>query len=342
MNKFINLTDASSSLYKELIDTIIEYCDVLYELSTINFTKKISTMIDLTNNRIAIGYYNGGISIYNLENGTQIVNALEEYTSEKNYITSMCQFNDNIVGCTFSNNDKMLLWDFENNSETKLSFSCKPSDNLINLDHTLFAIITAKSDKNSTCIISSTECRANLRWFNNCSYCAKFDNLLIVGDWMYIKIYNMGDLFDEVKKIILNMYPTKIVPIDSNNYIIAKTDNEKSNSIEIIDTNDRLGAIDFDIKGAIDDIVYINNRAPGLKFDMNVENILCTDNLVILSNSKVYICDMYGRLLQKIGDKTTKYKKIINSNNKLIIMSDDECNLTIYDSYHNSGKLHDN
>jgi len=330
MDKLINFfLNISSYFHKNIIDIIIQYSDTLFISSSVKFKKKISTIKELTNNRIAIGYYTGGLCIYNLENGTQIINDQKKHN--KSHITSICQINNNVVIYAMLNKYYFILWDFENNLETQINRIVKNhiEKNYVNdltyLENNLITYTIRTSNNNYIMQLVNIITNTKIRSTYNISCFTKNNELIILGIKSSLRRINydiqshniasfmssnLSKVCDEIY-CESGIYPIRIIPIDYNNYIISKTDDQKRNCIGIYNVKAATKNLIMESEKKINDILYINN------------------NIVILSNNKVYIYNTLGELLQIIQHGTIKYMKIINLNNKLII-ADNEFHLITY------------
>jgi hypothetical protein len=324
MNKLYNIfLNLSSCFTRDIINIVIQYSNTLFISLNIKSNKKISAIRELNNNRIAIGFYAGNFCIHNLLDGTRIINNIK-YKSSTNqgiHITSICQIADNIIICALLNKSFLVMWNFENNTEEKINISKKY--NLINDlthlgndligftvhsltgDHAMYVLNyktykTCYIELNVTCFAKNNELIAICKNYSTVRPNINIYNISSFTHNPYLKsmvqIQNEND----------SSYPVKIVLMDNNNYIVVIT---RDNKDYLVITSNKQLIMKSQTK--IDEMLYINN------------------NIIILSNNKVYVYNVIGELLQTIQHHYVKYMKIANLDNKLVI-ADNQCGILIY------------
>lgn len=104
------LTELLHYFPKPLVQIITEYFEIYLDTMCANFSSAVSAILELTANRLALGFDNGVVGVYDLITKTIILNKTPRYVT-----TSLCQLNDNILISGYSNFDELMVWDFKNN-----------------------------------------------------------------------------------------------------------------------------------------------------------------------------------------------------------------------------------
>jgi len=104
-----------------LTSIIFDYSGHYFKFNILtNLTlSKITTIIELTNNRIAIGYGNGTIIIYNLIDKSTITRNLTKkaFNHSITSVSALCQINEETLACGFPGLEYLLIWNFKTNNE---------------------------------------------------------------------------------------------------------------------------------------------------------------------------------------------------------------------------------
>jgi WD40 repeat protein len=110
---------------------------------------KVNTILGLTNNRIATGSTTGFVCIYDLKNNTQITKKIckpiKYKKTLKNYISVLCQVDENTIACGLLKRGYIYIWNFKDDTEKIIKIFGACYNNMIVLNNDLLTFISASS-----------------------------------------------------------------------------------------------------------------------------------------------------------------------------------------------------
>ena len=129
---------------KNLVFIILSYCTPYYEEQIKIVCDYTAIIKELTNNRLAIGLYNGTIHIYDLATKSTIVRNPKSYSNKepwnKDCISAFCQTDENTIVCGMQDHGYILIWNFKNNTEEIIRCAASSTNNIVMLEKDIIAM----------------------------------------------------------------------------------------------------------------------------------------------------------------------------------------------------------
>ncbi len=304
-----------SCLNEAIINIIIQYNGGFMMTSIYKFKKtKITAIKQLNNNCLVIGFSTGDICIYNLLDRTTITNTLIK-NPKKKYISALCPLaTKNKIACGLSKTNKILLWDYVTNivTETNIDNSTYERfiDNIIHIKDNLIICVVQSGDDTFKAHVVNLETSQHIIQFHT-KYLNKINNKIIevrCDNNIYISCIDsfLNDREHLINIIKCSYYENlkKAMPIDEQNYIIAKKDTIIFKNIKECCDEKNYKIMQGDYK----DVINVNNRIVVL---MDIVNIF----------------DLNGILIQTIEHNNIML--VENLQDGLLIV-DDKANIIIY------------
>jgi hypothetical protein len=299
----ISQKNSNEVLFKDVILIILGYCTPYYELTSTKFncgkhsydsmtTQSNDTTVfrTLTNNRVAIGYNDGTICIWDLINNIKITRPSPTFNNKDLYnkiipytISEICQVDNNIIVYGFKNFDYIIVWDFENGTNKGIKSLDIQNCKIISLEKDL--IIVVHIFRHLITLNLKTSEKINYVNYNTHHVSLLYNKIIMsyrIHDKLIIKstdktAFNSSIIQNEIiyenelekyTKLILfksipcfNKFNSKNVL--NNNIIIVKGWQEQmilNNTILLCNAETKKSiTIIENIKGYINSIIYLNN-----------------------------------------------------------------------------------
>jgi hypothetical protein len=314
---------------------IFDYAGLYFQNEIIHFETKVTSILQLTNNRIAIGFHDGTICIYDTSNKTKTT-----YTIIKNsVISTICQINDNIIACGLPDRDCIMIYDFKHND--KYLIKCESGTYIF------------------TCRLGS-----DITFFNNMLICSsKYSRVMII---------HLNNLLNN-ERIMVNLsefYIAKDIRIDVSNVIIFNDiclysksklsyyHTIKSFPTDLLNTTNCFSTPNKKIhkSGFLIKLLYLGNNKIAIvekymvehqNFDSNIiimnmltmeheHNILVKGlivNVVSLKYNRIAVVISNQLFIYNILTGDMLQRIILENGNKIILSETIDCKLLIVDRY---------
>jgi hypothetical protein len=317
---------------KVIVSIIFEYVIDFFKMTNIHFkNSKINTIKQLTNNRIAIGFADSILCVYNLSNKEPLFKKLEADV----LISAFCQLDDNTLVVGFSNRDYFFIWNYVNGTDRIMRLPKTKycgNDSIIKLENNILIYIS-KCGMVYTINLKKNIIKLQLLGQDDVKCFTKLNNTIAFGFVSSKRLYskpintynihpfcdmNKEDkyLIDTFKALLTCTLVNKIVYVNDDNLAAIEAENQSNkHSLLVIHSvkNPQLKS-------------FYGNCSEEFKSIISLKN----NRIAILLRNEIRIYDIMLKLCIQTIQHTNKLILLENLDDKFMVV-DDESNVIIYE-----------